>query len=895
MMNPEPIDHSRAISADIKRLGGLLGQVIREQHGEDALSLVEEVRALAKARRSHDPSAAQKLMERLSSLSLEQKKVLIKAFSNYFQLINIAEDRQRIRILRERERRGQLSEQIDEAIRQLKHKGLDSQGIRELLGHLRLRFVLTAHPSEAKRNEVLVKLRHIAQMMESFDQAHLLPREEAKLEAALAEEIEELWQTRQVRAVEKRVADEVDFGLYFITSVIMDSVVAIYDDIYESLETHYGEEDWSDLHRLLRYGSWIGGDRDGNPNVTDDVTLETLQAQRDAARRVYLNDLDFLEDHLTQATQENGIAEALMQRIMSEGLPSERYADELYREALRQIRRKLEADSYLGRLELLEDLRLVRDSLRDHKGQRVAEGKLRRLIRKVRLFGLVLAPLDIREDARLHASALDEIFRAYAITPNYLALSEEDKQALLTREIQNPRPFFPPKLAGFSETTRRIVRTWRMIATAHERFSPDAIDAVIASMSQQPSDVLALLLMAQEVGVAHNIDLVPLFETIEDLDHAPQIMTVLFNNPVYRAHLQDRKSRQQIMIGYSDSGKDGGYIASNWYLYSAQQRLAELCAQHGIETELFHGRGGSIGRGGGPANRAILSQPPMSLRGGIKITEQGEVIAYRYMNQAIAQRHLHQVLSAVILALGSAQAHEVRPEWAQAMHELAELGREAFRKLVYETDDFLDYWQEATPIHELSQLRISSRPSRRNSKGGFAAMRAIPWVFSWMQSRAIIPSWYGVGYAFDAFCQRHPHGLDLLKAMYQDWLFFRALVENTQFDVAKADMPIAELYASLVQDEERRTRIFGQIRSEHELSQKMICAITEQAELLDKSPTLKISIERRNPYVDPLNFLQVDLLRQLRATDPQDASYQAILDTVLATVNGIAAGLKTTG
>ena len=894
-MFADSIDHSRAISADIKRLGGLLGQIIREQHGQEALDLVEEIRALAKARRNHEPQAAEKMMERLSDLSLEQKKVLIKAFSTYFQLIDIAEDRQRIRILRERERRGQLTEYIDEAISQLKRKGLNSQEVRELLGHLRLRFVLTAHPSEAKRNEVLVKLRHIAQMMEAFDQTQLLPREEAKLEAILAEEIEELWQTRQVRAIEKRVADEVEFGLYFITSVIMDSVVSIYDDIYESLEKHYPEEDWSDLHRLLRYGSWIGGDRDGNPNVTDDVTLETLQAQRDAARRVYLQDLDFLEDHLTQATQETGVSEELVQHIMSEGLPGERYADELYREALSQIRRKLEADGYLGRLELLDDLRLVRNSLRAHKGRRVAEGKLRRLIRKVRLFGLVLAPLDIREDARLHAAALDEIFRAYEMTPSYLSLSEEEKQALLTREIQNRRPFFPPNLAGFNETTRRIVRTWRMIATAHERFSPDSIDTVIASMSQKPSDVLAMLLMAKEVGVAHNLDLVPLFETIEDLDQAPQIMTVLFNNPVYRAHLEDRKHRQQIMIGYSDSGKDGGYIASNWYLYMAQQRLAELCAQHGIETELFHGRGGSIGRGGGPANRAILSQPPMSLRGGIKITEQGEVIAYRYMNQAIAQRHLHQVLSAVMLALGNAQSYDIRPEWVEAMHELADLGREAFRKLVYETEGFLDYWQQATPIHELSQLRISSRPARRSSEGGFATMRAIPWVFSWMQSRAIIPSWYGVGYAFSVFCERHSQGLDLLKTMYNDWLFFRALVENTQFDVAKADMPIAELYASLVDDTERRAHVFGQIRREHELSEKMICAITEQMELLDKSPTLKISIERRNPYVDPLNFLQVDLLRQLRATSPQDDSYRVILDMVLDTVNGIAAGLKTTG
>lgn len=895
-------EKTSALSADIRLLGNLLGEIIREQQGDEAFDLVERIRLSAKARReSADPNQAHThdLASTIHELDLEARRVLIKAFSNYFQLINIAEDQQRIRVLRQRESEGRLDESVDAAIRALHEAGVSADQIKTLFNDLRVRLVLTAHPSEAKRKEVLIKLRAIADMMDRRDRQALLPREQQAMEAQLKEEIEELWQTPATRTARKTVADEVDLGLYFLTSTIMDVALDIYDDIERSLNSYYPEADWSQPPGLLRYASWIGGDRDGNPNVTSDVTLQTLQTQREAALEVYLHEVAELRDHLTQSVDEVGVSAALRQAVSETGYPDEFYPGEIYRKQMDIIYQRLKLDEYRDSRELLRDLLLVDDSLRQNRGQHVANGSLRRLIRKVRLFGLHLMPLDIREDARLQIEALTELFRYYGIVDNYAELSEDEKQVLLTREINNPRPFFPVDTSRFSEIAQRVIATWRMIAEAHQRYGTIVIDTVIASMSQQPSDVLAMLLMATEVGVEDDVELVPLFETIDDLYNGSAIMQVLFKNEAYWQHLEARGRRrglhQQIMIGYSDSSKDGGYLASNWHLYRAQQLLTETCETHGVSLQLFHGRGGSIGRGGGPTNRAILSQPPSSLKGGIKITEQGEVIAYRYTNADIGRRHLHQIMHAMLLALGRPQVTEteVRPEWQEAMSTLAETSRRTYRNFVYETPGFLDYWYQATPINELAQLPISSRPAKRSSKGGFGSIRAIPWIFSWMQSRAIVPSWFGVGTALHHFGEHH--GLGLLREMYRDWPFFHAVIENVQLDVAKADMGIAELYASLVTDPQTRRAIFGQIRAEHQRTCELLCAVLEQDELLDNSPVIKRSIERRNPYVDPLNFIQVALLADLRALESDSPAYDAALRAALATISGIAAGMKTTG
>ncbi|RMF81207.1 MAG: phosphoenolpyruvate carboxylase [Chloroflexi bacterium] len=881
------------LSADIRLLGNLLGQIIREQEGDAAFDLVEQVRHTAIARRQGDIDKTDELRRIIDETGLDARNVLIKAFGNYFQLINIAEDQQRIRVLRQREAEGELSESIHAAVHQLRDAGETADDVRALLERIRVRLVFTAHPSEAKRTEVLVKLQHISAMMNERDSKNLLPREHRMLEAALLEEIEELWQTRPTRSTRKTVDDEVDFGIYFIKSVVMDVLVNIYDDLRDALSLYYPAEDWSELPPLLRFASWIGGDRDGNPNVTPGATRRTVAKLREAAQSAYLPEIDTLRDHLTQWTDDVGVSDELRKTVEASLGTQITYPGELYRHRMERIHEKLESGVYRDGDSLLADLRMVQRSLQAHRGIHVANGLLRRLIDKVALFGLHLVPLDIREDARLHSAAVAELFKHYGIAEDYASLPEDEKQRLLIHEINNPRPLFPPQ-PNLSHTTNLVIETWRMMADLHHEYGPLVIDSAIASMSQEASDVLTMLLFATEVGIADDLDIVPLFETIDDLRHASAVMQALFVNPVYHAHLAVRGMRQQIMIGYSDSSKDGGYLASNWGLYTAQEQLAETCNAAGVALELFHGRGGSIGRGGGPTNRSILSQPPESLRGGIKITEQGEVIAYRYLNMGIAQRHLHQVLNAALLAMGSEVHVEVLPKWRAVMNTLSEAGRTAYRKFVYETDGFLEYWQQATPINELSHMTISSRPAKRKSGGGFESIRAIPWVFSWMQSRAIIPSWFGVGYALEALCKQDADGLATLRTMYRDWPFFTALIDNTQLDLAKADLGIAEQYASLVEDAALRDRIFNKMRDEHERASVYICRVLEQEHLLDRSPVLQRSIERRNPYVDPLNFIQVALLREWRRQSDSAAS-EALLTAILASINGIAAGMKTTG
>jgi len=886
------IEGSSPLSRDIKILGNSLGLIIQEQHEPSALELVEDVRKSARARRAYVPNAAEKLEQRIRATSLEEKQILIKAFSNYFQLTNIAEDQQRIRVLRDRQRAGKLRENIAEAIQKLKEHGVTADGMRDLLSRLRLRLVLTAHPSEAKRKEILLKLRSITDMMRRFERESLIPREMEALQEELLAEIEELWQTKPIRPQQKSVADEVDFGLYFMTGVIMDTVIMIYDDLQDCLEEHYGDEDWEELPPVLYFASWIGGDRDGNPNVTHDVTWETLKTLRKAARQVYLEEIDDLRSHLTQFVDEDSQDEDYPELADKTG----KYDGEPFRKAMHVIWKKLDKDEYVNGEELWADLNDVYQSLKAHRGDRVAFQVIRPLMRKVKVFGLHLTPLEIREDAGLHAATIDELFRSYDIHDDYMNADEATKTEILTREILNPRPLFPPNLDSLSETAQRVLGTWQMIANAHGKYGVKVIDTVIASMSRQPSDVLAMLLFANEVGIDANVQIVPLFETIQDLRNAPDVMTRLFNNEAYKRYMDLRgDKRQQIMIGYSDSSKDGGYLASNWNLFKAQDELAKTCEEQGISLEFFHGRGGSIGRGGGPTNRAILSQPPRSLRGGIKITEQGEVIAYRYSNAEIAYRHLQQVMNAALRGLSNDEGHNIQPEWSDAMEKMAEYGRETYRNFVYESDGFLPYWQAATPINELSQLRISSRPAKRSKKGGFAAMRAIPWVFSWMQSRAIIPSWFGIGSACQRYCEETENGLEILKTMYRDWPFFHTVIDNAQLDVAKADMGIARLYSTLVEDETVREEMFGRIEAEHTLAYDMICSVTGQPQLLEDMSAIRISIERRNPYVDPLNYIQVSLLKQLRSMSEGDDEYEEVLEAVLATINGIAAGMKTTG
>lgn len=911
-----------ALSEQIHLLGDLLGQTIIEQEGRELFDLVEEIRALAKLGRTGDEAASRRLLALLADLPLDQARVVIKAFATYFQLVNLAEEQQRVRVLRQRRRdahaRGTpMDETIAAAVERLQAEGVSADGVRALLKNLCIMPVFTAHPTEAKRRTVLTKLRRISQALYDLDLHDLLPSEEADLIAFVREEIVSLWQTDETRARRPTVLDEVRNGFYYFETTLFDLAPEMYAELSAALAKSYPDEVF-EIPPFLRFGSWIGGDRDGNPYVTLAVTEETLREQKALALRLYQRAIDRMHGLLSMA-ERLGISEALRASIEVDAtaFPEDakrvqlRYPLQPYRQKMAYIYRKLTAtleanqrpwradhrpvpNTYERVGEFLADLRLIQDSLRAHTGEVLAEGRLATLIRQAEIFGFHLATLDIRQHAERHTQALQELFRRYQMAERYAAWPESRKVELLSSELLNPRPLAPAQL-DFSEATNETVELFRLIRKAHERIGPQAIQSYIISMTTGASDVLAVQLLAKDAGLAGSLDIVPLFETIEDLHAAPAIMEALFTCQAYRQHLEQRGWHQQIMIGYSDSNKDGGYLTATWELFRAQRALAAVCDRFGITLTLFHGRGGSIGRGGGPTNRAILAQPPESVRGRIKLTEQGEAITERYAHLEIAHRHLEQIISAVLLTTG--RRPTIMPErvarWQATMRELSPLAEAAYRDLVHNNPAVLDYFHEATPIDEIGRLNIGSRPAKRKATAGIADLRAIPWVFAWTQSRVVLPGWFGLGTALREWMSENAEHLTMLQEMYRAWPFFRTTVDNAQMSMRKADLAIAAAYADLATPETRQA-IFPRLCSEYERTERAILAVTGQSDLLDNEPWLQRSIRLRNPYVDPLNYIQVAIMRRLRSAGP-DTRTDELGDLILLSVNGIAAGLRNTG
>ncbi|MGB6837373.1 MAG: phosphoenolpyruvate carboxylase [Dehalococcoidia bacterium] len=890
------------LSADIDLLRDVLREVIAEQEGQQLFDLEEEVRALAKARRAGDGAAASRMARIMTALDLTQARALIKAFAIYFQLVNIAEENQRVRVLRARERaaEGPLAESITEAIAGFRAAGVSANDLADLLSRLSIQPVLTAHPTEARRSAIQAKLRRISTSIHRLDVHRLLPREEAAEIAGIREDILGLWQTAPVRAARPSPLDEVQDGLYFFQATLMEVVPDVYDELASALATYYPERTWS-LPPSLRFGSWMGGDRDGNPFVTAETTRAALGAARAVAHSEYRQRLEDLSERLSQSADHVGASEELVASLAADAAANpyldrtlrERYPQELYRQKLGFVVRKLSDSSYRSAEGLLADLRVIQASLAAQGARALAEGRLQRLIRQVEVFGLNLASLDVREHSGRHAEVLAEIFARRGLADDYLALPKSQRRALLTGELLK-EPALPVPVSVLSPRARETVDTFHTIRQAHDWYGPDSISAYVISVTEAPSDILAAQFLAREAGLEGALDIVPLFETVADLRAAPTIMAELFTNPAYREHLRARNRNQQVMVGYSDSNKDAGYLAANWALYQAQRALAHTCREHGVALELFHGRGGTIERGGGPANQAILAQPPGSVAGRLKVTEQGEVIAERFANPHIAYRQLSQMVNAALRASVPHQWPPIEPRWEEAMEEMAETAGRAYRALVYETPGFQDYFYQATPIDEISALMVGSRPPRRET-GDFRALRAIPWVFAWTQCRALLPGWYGLGTALRSYAERSGEQLGRLREMYQGWDFFATVIDNAQMVLAKADMPVARLYADLVEDAGLRERIFGCLEAEHRLTTKIVLAITGQQELLDNEPGLQRSIRLRNPYVDPLNYLQMELLRRLRRLDGGDPIYEETLAAILHTISGVAGAMKNTG
>jgi phosphoenolpyruvate carboxylase len=909
------------LSEQVHLLGDLLGETIVEQEGRPLFDLVEEVRSLAKAHRAGDEGAGERLLRRVEALPLAESRGVVKAFATYFKLVNAAEEQERVRVLRRREReahaRGSAAtETIGAAVAGLRDSGVTADEMQSFLDRLQIMPVFTAHPTEAKRRTILTKLARIADVLRQLDLEGPTPEEERAAHESLREELVSLWQTEETRAYKPDVMDEVRNGLYYFETTLHDLAPEIVGSLERAVAAHYPALRVPPA--FLRFGSWIGGDRDGNPFVTAAVTEEALRAHQDLALRLLRRGIERLHGHLS-ATERRGVSAELEESLRRDAAlfpdearrAEERYRRQPYRQKLRYVYRKLGATleasggpwradhrvrpgSYASAAELVEDLHVLQRSLRDHGGERLAEGRLGTLVRQAGIFGFHLASLDVREHAARHAAAIGEVLKRYGIASGYAAAGEEERSGVLTAEILAGRPFTPHRL-DFSPATNETLETFRLVRRAHERIGAAAVEAYVVSMTRGPSDLLAVLLMARDAGVSDRLDVVPLFETVRDLHEAPSTMARLFENPAYARHLAARGRAQTIMVGYSDSNKDGGYLTARWELHLAQRALAAVCGRHGVALTLFHGRGGTVGRGGGPANRAILAQPRESVGGRLRLTEQGESVTNRYANPALARRHLEQLVHAVLTAggRGPAASPSRGGAWEGAMNELAPLAERAYRGLVHESPALGRYLRAATPLDEIERLNIGSRPARRGPASGLADLRAIPWVFAWTQSRVILPGWYGLGSAVSAWAGEDEARWALLAAMYREWPFFKTLVDNAQLALRAADMLIAAVYASLA-DPADREAVFPRLRDEYRLSERALARLTGQRDLLDDAPWLQRSIRVRNPYIDPMNYVQVALLRRLRE-NPGEAEAEEMRDAVRLSVNGIAAGLRNTG
>jgi len=821
-------------------------------------------------------------------------------------------------------------ESIRDAIRHFREDlALSADQVRSVITSLSITLVFTAHPTEARRRSVQQKLHRLSEWLAKLDDTQISQQATQNLNADIAAEIEILWETDEVRSMRLTVIDEARNVLSYFQPTLCDVAPRLYRDIEEALAYYYPGETF-DIPAFLTFGSWVGGDRDGNPTVTLDHTSEILDLQRHIALEHYVRSVDEMRERLSESTNffppPKSLLDSLWRDAQDFPETSKRLQQRRMMEPFRQkayymherLSHTLAGASqgiYSAPEEFLADVELLHTSLIACGSQRAADRVLKPLLAKARIFGFHLAHLDIREHKTKYTDTLDEILVAAGL-PVASQLPESERQALLEREIANPRPLLPPYVE-LSEASLTTMGLFRLVAEKRRKYGSAAFGTFIMSMAQGPSDVLTMLLLAKEAGLYRHgpptisyVTIVPLFETIADLERAPDVLETLLSNDVYRCQLEARGQQQEVMLGYSDSTKDGGYFTANWKLYVAQKQLAEVAAKHNIHLRLFHGRGGAIGRGGGPANKAILAQPRGTVRGRIKITEQGEVIAARYFDEDLAYRNLEQIVNAVIVASAPSDndaAHANLAKWESIAASMSDVSFTYYRSLVYDDPDFLTFFTEATPIGELSQLNIGSRPPRRSASDTIGDLRAIPWVFSWMQSRIVLPGWYGLGKALETYANLSAGNLDNLREMYEHWYFFSAVIDNAQMSLAKADMDIARRYVSLVKDRRIAERIFAEICSECERTKSMILAITGQDALLSSTPVLQRSIRLRNPYVDPISYLQVELLRRLRAlpteTDSDNNVWQELheaqrrdlLDAVLLSVNGIAAGLKNTG
>lgn len=892
----------------VRFLGGLLGTTIKEQAGEDLFELEEAIRKTAReVRRNFSPHALDELIRLTTNLDHSVANDVLRAFTIYFQLGNLSEQQDSIERTRSIASTSEAPENsIRQAIATCKENGLNIGETLALFCSLDIVPVITAHPTESKRRTVLDLLERIQRALESKT-VHIA-------EDILAE-LTVLWQSNDTRDRKPEVADEVSNGLYYFNHVLFESVANLLRSLQRGFLESF-QEIPDKLPFQIRFGSWIGGDRDGNPFVTPEVTVQTMKSHHDVIMQKYIDSLDSLIRYFSQSTDQVGFSADITTSIQNDLHELHHYFEnfaphylvEPYRVKLSAIRERVritwqEPESPLAFStpeQLIDQLEIVATSLRENKGERAKQHQLDPLITQVGVFGFHLATLDVREDSQAHSAALSEIFHVVNICENYDQLPEREKQDILLRELVNPRPFMP-NLKKVSEKTAKSIRVFDAIGSVKKKYGSKAIENYIISMSTKPSDILEVLLLAKERGIislseteesSPSLNIVPLFETIEDLRGCAEVMKSLYSTPLYRSHLKTQRNLQEIMIGYSDSNKDGSYLTSHWELYKAQKALVEETSHNGLRIRIFHGRGGTTGRGGGgPLNQAIRSLPSGTWSGNIRATEQGEMVSSNYSNPVIAQRNLEEFFHAVTHCAFESAPHKKEREWEEIMALASESSYQHYRELVQDSL-FIEFYEQITPIQELASLNIGSRPAKRRAARGIKDLRAVPWVFSWTQNRCLLPTWYGVGTALQKSVDTF--GMQTLEQMYQEWPFFASVIRNCEMTIAKSDMNIVERYSSLITEKSICSHFMPKLQAEHKLAIEMILRLSKQQQLLDHNPNLRETLFVRNHYLDPLSYIQVDLLRRFRA-ERDDGARQILLENIKLSINGIASGLKNTG
>ncbi len=890
---------------DIRLLGRILGDTVREQEGEAVFDIVERIRQTSiRFHRDEDATARRDLEATLNGLERDRTIQIIRAFSFFSHLANIAEDQHHIRRTRAHALRlsAPRAGTMAHALGRAREAGIPR--LRSFFATALVAPVLTAHPTEVRRKSVIDREMEVARLLAERDRVELTPEEKAIAEEALRRAVLTLWQTNIVRRSRLAVVDEVTNGLAYYDYTFLRELPRLYGELEDQLRSIDPASTAAGLPSFLRIGSWIGGDRDGNPFVTAEVLRQTLRMQSDRALSFYLDELHLLGGELS--LDANLVRTSQELRELAERSPdrSPQRRDEPYRRAISGVYARLaatawaldrfeaprgavgEAPAYATVGELQADLDVLHRSLFGNGSETLARGRLRNLRRAVEVFGFHLAAVDLRQNSDVHERTLDELFELARPGTGYRALAEDARIALLLSELETARPLASPFLAYSAETASEL-EILRAAAEAQQRYGKEAVPNYVISKADGVSDILEVALLLKEAGLLRpregelDVNIVPLFETIADLRNCSAVMDALLGLPGYQRLLERRGRTQEVMLGYSDSNKDGGYLTSGWELYQAEIALIEIFRRRDVRLRLFHGRGGSVGRGGGPSYQAILAQPGGAVQGSIRITEQGEVIASKYSNPEVGRRNL-EILAAATLEATLLQPDRAAPrdEFLAAMVDLSTHAYRAYRSLVYETDGFERYFWEATVIGEIANLNIGSRPASRTSSMRIADLRAIPWVFSWAQCRLMLPGWYGFGSAVKA-----------LRAMYAEWPFFEALLSNMDMVLAKSDIAIASRYAELVEDGGLRDRIFPRLRTEWQDSIAAVLAIMEQDVLLEKNPLLARSIRNRFPYLDPINHLQIELLKRHRAGD----SDERVVQGIHLTINGIAAGLRNSG